>query len=247
MAQVEIPDEILAQLRDLATDDMRPAGMELAWLVAEEIRRRQEKAEEAEKKRIQNKERQQRHRDRNAKTPLRVTQDNARNALLGVTPPSPPLPSSPPPASPLLPPAPPSNPPTPTPTPTLTPTPSHAREEGDGLEVLPGVAEESYSPAFEAWWKLRKWGGPKGQAYTEWKAKGLNREGALRERVMAAVLAQVANKAAVEAAGGFASRFQDGCRWLKYRRWGDNLEDVPAAGGGPIATPEAPKKRDYSW
>lgn len=113
----------------------------------------------------------------------------------------------------------------------------------------PKPRREEYPAAFEAWWTLRPWLGSKGEAFAEWRAAGIHLDDGLRDRVMAAAAAQIANKAAVRAAGGFAAEFKHGMRWLKKSGWLDNLEPVPGRAGPPPVPPtrqQDPKKK-YAW
>lgn len=85
----------------------------------------------------------------------------------------------------------------------------------------------TYSPQFEAWWSLRKWGGSKKEASAEWSKAGIDKHPDLQDRIAKAVIAQIASKATLAAAGSqFVAPFQDGNRWLKNARWEDNIETV---------------------
>lgn len=264
MALVEISDELYARLVESASADFRTAELQLGYLLDTELCRRQESARELQRKRDLGRDRQQRLRDRNAENALRVTQGNDSNALRCVTPPSPPrvLPSLPEPIS--------SHSCSPTPPGIFSP----AREgpifleaptdEVSSLEETPVVSPplsaappfvpsqpapkpkrgSVYSEEFKAWWKLHEWRGSMLEAFTEWKAAGLERDDELRDRAMAAVVAQIQNKQAVLAAGGFAAPFKDACRWLKYAMWEENLLPIPVSPTGvtPFRPPIGPRR-----
>lgn len=126
------------------------------------------------------------------------------------------------------------------------------------VRSVPKPKRGVYSPAFEAWWKLRAWGGSKKDAYQEWRGAGLERDDELRDRVVAATAAQIEHKAKQVAAGVFVPQWKDAERWLKDERWDDNLEpiaDAPAGlapfrRGAPTpqrrTTPQDPKNK-YAW
>lgn len=124
-------------------------------------------------------------------------------------------------------------------------------------QAVPKPKRGVYSPAFEAWWKLRAWGGSKKDAYQEWRGAGLERDDELREKVVAATAAQIEHKAKQQAAGVFVPQWKDAERWLKDERWDDNLEPIEAAPavapfrrGAPTPARRVPApdpKNKYAW
>jgi hypothetical protein len=124
-----------------------------------------------------------------------------------------------------------SNAPSPNPSPNPTPSPKKRK------------TIVAYGDDFSAFWREypprngRKDG--KKQAWEEWRK--LSPDSALQELMLAGLQAQKAHRERVVARGGKVYEFPDFCRWLKNRRWED---EVQAAKHLPQPKPQKPSTLD---
>ncbi|MFH2076060.1 MAG: hypothetical protein ABIJ57_12065 [Pseudomonadota bacterium] len=85
----------------------------------------------------------------------------------------------------------------------------------------------AYSEAFENFWNKyptrngRKAGKP--QAYAEWKK--LSPDKTLESHILNSISSQIEHRNMLVDSGSFAPEFPDACRWLKNRRWEDEIKN----------------------
>ena len=93
-----------------------------------------------------------------------------------------------------------------------------------------------YTSDFEAFWKLREWSGDKPVAHKHWVAAGLDVDEAKREVVMAAVAAQLADRAKAATAGVWYANWKHAEGWISGQRWNDPLKCEAGPKVVPIAS-----------
>jgi len=107
-------------------------------------------------------------------------------------------------------------------------------DAGDGSREEDGSA--GYPDNFESLWKSFPSDlgskGSKKRAFDEFKK--LNPPDALINRMLFAVTDQIENKRAIKEAGEFSENFPHVERWIKNRRWEDELQDCPKKPAGFI-------------
>jgi hypothetical protein len=94
--------------------------------------------------------------------------------------------------------------------------------EGTG-RVLKKAADAA-RPGFDRWWGTYPKKNKRSRALRVWNESELESRA---DEMVAAVEAQIANRKAVRAAGGFVPEWQDPERWLKNERWTDAPIPMP--------------------
>lgn len=101
------------------------------------------------------------------------------------------------------------------------------------------------SEPFEAFWRLRKWSGDKPVAYKRWVTAGLDVDEAKREVAMAAVVAQLADRAKAATAGVWYADWKHAEGWISGQRWNDPLKCEAGPKVVPIAAGPADDLAGY--
>jgi len=104
-----------------------------------------------------------------------------------------------------------------------SPSPSPSIVKDSALPAARGVLEKS----FDCFWEVfrKHCGRDKQEAWEEWKKLKPDRE--LYQRIMTSLQGQIAVYNQLSSAGEFVERLPYACRWLRKRRWEDELNLPP--------------------